>query len=97
MYATFRNPRGFCDGTKAQLCFLTQTLQDFLGSFPYIKLHRSLMNVHQGTILDLALSRRVFLWVALIPLPTSSVCPALRCYPCPLAIGVEIPDQRHRL
>ncbi len=75
--ATFRNPCRFSHRAQALLRFLTQTLQDFLAPFHYIEFHRSLMNVHQGMILALALSRKVFLW----HLHNLAFCPALRCYP----------------
>ena len=68
---------------------LAQALKDFLAPFLYIKVHRSLGLVHQGTIPDLALSRRVFLGIALSPLHTPSFCPALRRYPRKSAISKE--------
>jgi hypothetical protein len=52
-----------CDGTNTLLGFPTDPLKDFLAAFLYIEVHRSLGLVHQGTIPDLVLRHRVFLWL----------------------------------
>jgi hypothetical protein len=58
---TFRNSCGGCDSADALLAFLSDVLKDFLTPFLYIEIHRSLGLVHQGTILDLVFTHRVFL------------------------------------